>query len=70
MSKQWCLGCGKKLPDNTVMCSRSHTIKPGDLLCSACGRRETLEPAWAEGRRIGLLHAKAATSVIEGKKND
>ena len=60
-----CPGCGEPLPE-AVMCSVSHTIDPGGRLCSDCGRRETLEPGWAEGRRVGLLRARAASDSIQG----
>jgi hypothetical protein len=57
--QETCPGCGKPLPEE-VMCSVSHTIVPGGLLCSECGQRETLDPAWAEGMRFGQKLAKAA----------
>lgn len=60
MTARTCPGCGNALPDDDVMCSVSHTIVPGGLLCSDCGRKETLDRAWAEGRRIGQLRAEAA----------
>jgi hypothetical protein len=60
-----CLGCGEQLPLDTALCSLSHTIDPGGRLCSPCGRRETLDPAWAEGRRVGLLRGKAAEKAKE-----
>lgn len=58
-----CPGCGFPLPE-PVMCSISHTIVPGERLCIECGRRESVEPAWVEGWRIGQRRADAATEVI------
>lgn len=66
-AQQNCLGCGKRLPE-AVLCAVSHTIKPGALLCSGCGSKESLDAAWAEGRRIGLRRAEAAMSVLNRQK--
>jgi hypothetical protein len=60
-SMSHCLGCGKRLPiGGEELCAVSHTIRPGAPLCSDCGRRETSDPAWANGTRVGLLRDEAA----------
>ncbi len=58
-----CPGCGHLLPENKVLCSLSHTIDPGGRLCSDCGRKETLDAGWAQGRRVGLLRAQVCEDV-------
>lgn len=63
-----CPGCGELLPENKALRSLSHTIDPGGWLCSTCGQKETLEPGWAEGRRVGLVRARAASAAIEGRE--
>jgi len=64
--RETCPGCGEFLPTDKVMCSQSHTIDPGGLLCSSCGQKETTDPGWAEGRRVGLIRGRAAANVITG----
>jgi len=64
VSSDYCVGCGARLPRDLAMRSISHTIKPGEaVLCSSCGAKESIDPAWAEGRRIGLLRTEAALKV-------
>ena len=58
-----CPGCGDPLPE-PVLCSISHTIDPGSKLCSDCGQKETLEPGWAEGRRVGWVRHKRALDSV------
>ena len=58
-----CPTCGKLWW--AELASISHTISRGDRLCSNCGCRESLDPAWANGRRIGLMRAKAASAVLK-----
>lgn len=63
-NEETCPGCGEPLPEE-VLCSISHTIDPGAKLCSDCGQKETLEPGWAEGRRVGLVRHRAAMKAME-----
>lgn len=63
-----CLGCGGPLPE-PVMCSISHTIKPGAKLCVKCGQRESTDPAWADGLRVGYRRSDAATKVAAESPN-
>ncbi len=67
MSSETCSGCGNPLPAD-VLCSISHTIDPGAKLCSDCGQKETLEPGWAEGRRVGYARHKAPTEGMENTR--
>lgn len=60
-----CPACGNPLPED-VMCSISHTIVPGEKLCPTCGKKETLYPAWAEGRRRGRIMGEAAQKAMDG----
>lgn len=64
-----CPGCGCELPE-PVMCSISHTIKPGEQLCSGCGLKESCDPAWAEGRRVAWIRSDAASAVLDEKERD
>lgn len=66
--QETCPGCGEPLPEDRVFCSISHTIDRGSYLCSACGQKETLEPGWAEGRRVGLVRHRAAMKAMEVAK--
>lgn len=61
-----CPGCGVELPENKALHSLSHTIDPGGRLCSDCGQKETMDPGWAEGRRVGLIRGRAASDSIQG----
>ena len=65
--KAKCPGCGDDLPE-PVMCSISHTIKPGAKLCVACGQRETTDPAWANGIKTGHARANACNPTVREKK--
>lgn len=64
MSNESCPGCGDPLPED-VLCSVSHTIHRGRKLCSDCGQKETSDPGWAEGRRIGYVRHRAAAEGME-----
>jgi hypothetical protein len=61
-----CVGCGGPLPVDKVLCSISHTISPGATLCSDCGIHETLDAAWANGMRVGILRAERAAREARG----
>lgn len=62
--KAICPACGSWLP-KPELCSISHTIVPGEMLCSDCGQRETCDLEWAmamrTGRAIGRARASANT---------
>lgn len=62
--KDTCPGCGDPLP-NAVLCSVSHTIDPGKRLCTPCGQKETCDPVWADGIRIGWDRYKAAMASMD-----
>jgi len=54
-----CCGCGKQLPTDKALWSISHTIELGAGLCTKCGQRETTNPIWADGRKVGWARVKA-----------
>ena len=58
-----CPTCGKRL--RLPLVSISHTIMPGENLCPDCGNRETLDPAWASGMRVGILRNRAGEEGME-----
>ena len=58
-----CPTCGEPMPDEDVLCSLSHTIIPGERICSECGRKETTDPVWTEGRRVGFRRAECCPRV-------
>ena len=69
-----CPGCGGPLPE-PVMCSISHTILPGERFCIECGRRESVDHAWANCRRVGYERAAVCREVLgvttaEGKDGE
>jgi hypothetical protein len=51
------------------MCSVSHTIKPGEKLCIKCGRRESLDPVWADGRRVGWRRVEDGLEGMRKARN-
>lgn len=57
-----CVACSTPLKQPLV--AVSHTIKPGSLLCPECGQRESVDPLWADGMRIGFERDAAARKVI------
>lgn len=67
MGNEACPGCGGALPED-VLCSVSHTINSGAKLCSNCGQKETLDPGFAEGRRIGYARHEAAMKGMENAR--
>ncbi len=67
--KNTCPTCGEPLPA-TALRSVSHTILPGAQLCSDCGQRETADPLWADGRRVGFGRARAAQKILDGGENE
>ena len=58
-----CFICGASFDRERA--SVSHTICPGVLLCTDCGHRETVDPAWASGVRLGLLRAEAGRRAMK-----
>jgi len=58
-----CAGCGATL--DLPLVSISHTILPDARLCPACGQRESTDPAWAEGLRVGYARDAAARKGIK-----
>ncbi len=63
MSELTCFVCGATI-SSRVMASVSHTIKRGELLCTPCGQKETCDPLWADGTRIGFERHQAAIDSI------
>lgn len=64
----YCMGCGNVLPDDLALRSVSHTIKPGKaVLCSKCGVKESTDPLWTYGARMGALRAEAAINAPKVK---
>jgi hypothetical protein len=57
-----CIACSRQIEPELV--SISHTIHPGGSLCSDCGRRESLDPVWADGLRRGVRRAEAASRAM------
>ncbi len=69
MVKERCIGCGDVLPVDPALRSISHTIKPDEaVLCTKCGVLESVNPAWASGRRIAILRAEAAMKAMDEHK--
>jgi hypothetical protein len=62
MATERCLTCSE--PIHGMLYSISHTVKPGVKLCLDCGRRESTDPAWASGMRLGILRGEAATDTL------
>jgi len=61
-----CLACSRLV--HQPMVSISHTIRPGGLLCPDCGRRESHDPLWADGRRVGFERDAVARKAIQPKE--
>ena len=62
-----CLACGTTVKE--PLYSISHTIKPGAKLCPDCGRRESADPVWADGLRIGFERDAVARKVVDTKES-
>ena len=61
-SESRCPGCGGPLPE-PVMCSISHTIRPGAKLCIKCGQRETCQLGWGDCIKLGYRRAEAGENA-------
>lgn len=61
MALERCLTCNEIIYG--LLYSISHTIKPDAKLCPKCGQRESTDPVWADGLRIGFERHEAALAV-------
>ena len=57
------------MPNDDVMCSISHSVVPGERICSACGRKESLDPSWVMGQQIGRQRAACRETAAEKEKS-
>jgi predicted nucleic acid-binding Zn-ribbon protein len=61
-----CIVCGEII--DSGLAAISHTIQVGKPLCSKCGQRESLDPAWAEGMRRGMVRGEVAAAVVKARE--